>query len=280
MKIQVVSDLHFEFGCMDENYEKMIETPADVLVLAGDIATSQTIVPLLEDIKEDCGDKVVLYVPGNHDYYGTKRADLDKKFEEIHGNGLYILTEKTIHLDGVAFIGTTGWWDGSGGHFGLTVQGALNDFTAIHDVRENGSGIWWGQKARTFIEGRLYYYRANFPDMKRVVITHHFPHKRSIHRRFTGSLLNVCFYNAWEDIIKEYQPDVWIHGHTHTGWDYNEGKTRLVCNPQGYPEEFAVPKEKARDHYDKNNLTWSAQDYEIFKTTENGHFDPKLVIEV
>ena len=28
---------------------------------------------------------------------------------------------------------------------------------------------------------------------------------------------------------------MWIHGHTHQGSDYLLGKTRVVCNPRGYP---------------------------------------------
>lgn len=295
MKIQVVSDLHFEFGCIDSNYEKMIETPADVLVLAGDIAASNTIIPLLQDIAEDAPDKEVLFVPGNHEYYGTKRVKLDKELMEISNGNLHILLERDICMSGHVFIGTTGWWDGSGGTLGETVRHGLNDFRMIHDIHENGGdGIWWGQKARTFIDSRLYFYRANFPNMKRVVVTHHFPHRRSIAPQFRGSCLNVCFYNAWEDIIKEYRPELWIHGHTHCDFDYlvkdNDGHphvdivdnrvTRIVCNPQGYPEEFAVPKEKILAHYNKENLTLTDESYAIYKTTENQNFDPCKVVEI
>ena len=28
---------------------------------------------------------------------------------------------------------------------------------------------------------------------------------------------------------------VWIHGHTHTSFDYRIQGTRVVCNPRGYP---------------------------------------------
>jgi hypothetical protein len=27
---------------------------------------------------------------------------------------------------------------------------------------------------------------------------------------------------------------LWIHGHTHTAFDYTVGNTRVVCNPRGY----------------------------------------------
>ena len=293
MKIQVVSDLHNEFGVMSKNYEQMIDTPADVLVLAGDIGNHDSIIPLLKDIQEAKGIPVI-YVPGNHEYYGTSRKLLDKKFKAACSTNLQILMEKEIMLGGVAFIGSTGWWDGSGGHLGQQVKHGLNDFRMIHDVAENGDGVWWGQKAKCFIDGRLYFHRANNPDMKRVVITHHFPHHRSIMPAFVGSALNVCFYNAWEDLIKEYRPELWIHGHTHGGFDYvvkdNDGHphedivddrvTRIVCNPQGYPEEFAAPKEAISKHYEKYDLVATEPDFNIYATTENGFYDPSKVVEV
>ena len=30
---------------------------------------------------------------------------------------------------------------------------------------------------------------------------------------------------------------LWIHGHTHTRFDYRVRGTRVVCNPRGYPGE-------------------------------------------
>jgi hypothetical protein len=29
----------------------------------------------------------------------------------------------------------------------------------------------------------------------------------------------------------------WIHGHTHTHFDYKIGECRVICNPRGYPNE-------------------------------------------
>jgi len=293
MRVQCVSDLHNEFGMMTHNYDEMIDTPADVLVLAGDIGIHDSVIPLLKDIQKAKGCPVI-FVPGNHEYYNTTRKELDKKFKAACSTNLQILTEKDIVIGGVAFIGSTGWWDGSGGHFGSTVQRGLNDFRMIHDIYENGNGIWWGQKAKAFIDSKLHFYRHNFPDMKRVVVTHHYPHKRSIARQFMGSMLNVCFYNAWEDLIKEYRPELWIHGHTHCGFDYlvkgndgyphlpddDKGATRIVCNPQGYPERFVAPVDAIREHYTGMKLVASEADMNIYQTTENIHFNPSYVVEV
>jgi hypothetical protein len=29
-------------------------------------------------------------------------------------------------------------------------------------------------------------------------------------------------------------PVLWVHGHTHTSFDYRVGECRVVCNPRGY----------------------------------------------
>lgn len=294
MKIQICSDTHFEFGVLQKNYEKMVDTPADVLVLAGDIDASVGIISTLKKIKNDCYDKQVIFVAGNHEFYGTSRKTLEPELMSISGGNLHVLIERDIVIGGVVFIGSTGWWDGSGGTLGQTVKHGLNDFRMIYDLMDNGEGVWWGQKAKSFIDSKLHFYRENFPDMKRVVVTHHFPHRGSIDPRFNGSALNVCFYNAWEDLIQEYRPELWIHGHTHSAFDYqvhsnwghpheprdDKGFTRIVCNPQGYPEKFAVSKDAIMSHYKEHDLVASEADFNIYLTTENEQFDPSKVVEM
>ncbi len=41
---------------------------------------------------------------------------------------------------------------------------------------------------------------------------------------------------AWE-LIERHQPALWVHGHTHTSFDYRIGASRIVCNPHGYGDE-------------------------------------------
>ena len=37
-----------------------------------------------------------------------------------------------------------------------------------------------------------------------------------------------------DQYIEDLGADVWIHGHVHSSFDYNIGKTRIICNPRGY----------------------------------------------
>ncbi|WP_215884515.1 hypothetical protein [Acidithiobacillus sulfurivorans] len=40
-----------------------------------------------------------------------------------------------------------------------------------------------------------------------------------------------------EHRIQRWQPAIWIHGHVHDRMNYRIGKTRVLCNPWGYPNE-------------------------------------------
>ena len=67
-----------------------------------------------------------------------------------------------------------------------------------------------------------------------VVVTHHAPSPRSIHPRFAGLPLNVCFVSDTEHLLEGRRVALWIHGHTHDSFDYVANGTRVVCNPRGY----------------------------------------------
>jgi Icc-related predicted phosphoesterase len=38
--------------------------------------------------------------------------------------------------------------------------------------------------------------------------------------------------------VREHQPKLWFHGHSHDRCDYQLGKTRVVANPLGYLNEI------------------------------------------
>ena len=297
MKIQVVSDTHFEFGMVDHLYKKMIETPADVLVLPGDIAGEDEIMDRLLDIQEHSG-KQIIFVPGNHEYYHTSRKTLDEELSHIkHLNqNIHVLTERDVCIGGVCFLGSTGWWDGSGGHLGLTVKHGLNDFRMIYDLMDEGNldGVAWGRKAKTYLSSRMHWMRHNMPDMKLCVVTHHYPHPRSLSPQFAGSPLNVCFGNRWEWMIERYRPELWLHGHTHEPFDYivkeNDGHphkpivdervTRIICNPQGYPSQSATPPDVIEKYYKDRGFELDPASMNIYQTVENYSFDPCKIVEL
>ena len=287
MKLQIISDLHLEFGKMDKLYDKIISTDSDVLVLAGDISSCGNITEDLLAIQED-SNKTIIYVPGNHEYYHSTRKEVDKELRRIKNlnSKIHVLIEGDICIKDIIFIGSTGWWDGSNGEIGLAVKNGLNDFRLIGDLMDekNRDGITWGEKSAKYLSAKMDFCRKTFPDMKICVVTHHYPHSRSLSRKFANSPLNVCFGNRWEWMIEKYHPEMWIHGHTHDGFNYTVSeynpekeykdlkKTQIICNPQGYPSEGC----KLKKGGDKSNMN----DYDYYETTENYNYDPQLVVEL
>ncbi|MCS6946384.1 MAG: hypothetical protein NZM12_02070, partial [Steroidobacteraceae bacterium] len=70
-----------------------------------------------------------------------------------------------------------------------------------------------------------------------VVVTHHLPHRLSVHRRFGADVLNPSFASDLDDIVRA-PVSLWVHGHTHESMDYVVNGTRVLCNPRGYlPQE-------------------------------------------
>ena len=67
-----------------------------------------------------------------------------------------------------------------------------------------------------------------------MVVSHFAPTRLSISPLFENSPINASFVSDLEDRIKDWQPALWLHGHTHGSFDYQVGKTRVICNPRGY----------------------------------------------
>lgn len=290
MKVQPISDMHVEMGLIDGIYKKVVKTDADVLVLAGDIGSHNDIIESLIRMHHHA-EKPVVFVPGNHEYYGTSRAKLDILFDELNEDypNIHVLTEKAVKIGDVWFVGSTGWWDGSGGNIGQTVRFGLNDFRMIKELAWAESsaqwGIAWGREARIFFDQTLAKIRKDEgEDAKIVCVSHHYPHMNSLHPDFAGSPLNACFGNRWEWLIEKHHPTMWIHGHTHKAFDYwvkHEGHdTHMVCNPHGYPKEYAPNKSQIKKHFDKHYMGIDESTMSIYTLTENEEFDPNMVVEI
>ena len=87
MKLNILSDLHLGFDTMEGPV-----TDADLVVLAGDIARPRQAVAWALRL-----EKPVLYVPGNHEFYG---GSLDGALQELqqlcHGTQVQVLDRKSV----------------------------------------------------------------------------------------------------------------------------------------------------------------------------------------
>lgn len=240
MKIWVLSDLHLEIYPLDAP----LNVPdADVCVIAGDLSK-----PVANGVhwiaKNILPHMPTVYVPGNHEYYRSsiREGNLDG-LAAARELGVNLLMDDLAVIGGVRFLGATLWTDYRiMGHQRLAMahaQSAMNDHRAI-SLRSSPWERFLPTDALTFHENSKAFLRAaiNIPfNGPTVVVTHHCPHPLSIHPRYDGDLLNAAFVSDLSDLIEEGEPNLWIHGHTHSGFDYTARKTRIVCNPRGYGSE-------------------------------------------
>jgi hypothetical protein len=158
---------------------------------------------------------------------------------------IYFLEKNECETGGVRFLGCTLWTDFKLlGHPHLSILDAaigMNDFRRIRNSARNYSkfspndALVIHRESILWLEGAL---QQSHP--KTVVLTHHAPSVKSIPERYRGDQMNPAFASDLSNLILAYQPDLWIHGHIHTPSDYYIGKTRVICNPKGYPNEGVI----------------------------------------
>ncbi len=258
MLIRLMSDLHLEFG--DYAATQLPEDKETTLVLAGDITVaSNTIVDaIFIEFMGKCSEqfKQVVMILGNHEHYdGTFHKTADLVGHSVsHLRNVHIL-DNDVFLDidaKVAFIGATLWTD----------CGTLNDMTPNthlwHGMPESRI-VKYGEKkmsiddvrneylaSRDFIFDRVEKCKAW--GYKTVVISHHLPSAKSVHKNYVGHPMNIFFNSDMDLDILEANPKLWLHGHTHSACDYMLdkviGDTRIVCNPRGYHGAESPPESR------------------------------------
>lgn len=228
LKIQIASDLHFEFG--DKEYKSNIikhlsKSNSDVLVLAGDITCRKDIFETLKEFSNNFNS--VVYVTGNHEHYGThidKIRDIRNNVLDSFSN-VYWLDNSTCEISGQRFIGCTLWFPYD--KLNQLYEKNLNDFYSILNFRE------WVYKEN---ENSVKYLSDHVTETD-IVVTHHLPTNCSIHKNYQNDILNRFFVCNMNEMISKNAPKIAIHGHTHHQFDYVFHKTRIIANPLGYPEE-------------------------------------------
>jgi len=252
MKLNILSDLHLGLGALDPP-----DTDADVVILAGDLGRPKEAVAWASQLA-----KPVLYVPGNHEFYGNS---IEGTLEELRvlcdATGVQLLDDDEFVLDGVRFLGSTLWTDfmllGPEGREIAMREGQryMHDFSRIR-VDDATGAIFSPADSAALFERHSRWLAAKLAQPfagSTVVITHHAPSRKSIHPRFAESLLNACFISDVEHLMDGARARLWVHGHTHDSFDYVVNGTRVVCNPRGYAQ---------------------------YGVNENARFDPGFVIDV
>lgn len=251
MKLNILSDLHLGFDTMEGPVND-----ADLVILAGDIARPRQAVAWALRL-----EKPVLYVPGNHEFYG---GSLDGTLQELQqlcaGTHVHVLDRSEKVVAGVRFLGAMLWSD-----FGLfpgleaqakaQAQRLMRDFSRIRrsaahaDLFTPDDCVALFARDSAWLQSQL----GRPFDGPTVVITHHAPTRQSVHPRFADSLLSAGFVSDAAHLLEAGRVALWIHGHTHDSFDYVCKDTRVVCNPRGYARAGV---------------------------TENQAFDPDFIVDV
>ena len=240
MKIAVASDIHLEFG----NYEIQNEEEADVLILAGDITTSQEVGNHLEFFQQ-CSKQFsyVIYTLGNHEHYDSNFYDTKSIFVEALSRfkNIFVLDRSRVYLDDwntVFLVGTM--WTNADRKNPLIMQklkNSFSDFSAISNF-DPTTMVMQHDAFLSYVNEYMEEYRNRNSNTKVVVVTHHAPSFQSVHDKYrTPSAWDYNFgFASYDEEFITSNPEIslWIHGHMHESSDYNIVATRVVCNPRGY----------------------------------------------
>ena len=246
-KFKLLTDLHLEFygrmrpGLPEVPMWEPTETDEDidtVLLLAGDIHVGPKGQHWIEKMCERF--HVVIYILGNHEFYAQEYYKTIKFWKEVD-----MPSNFTFLHDDYCTVGNTRIF---GGTLWTNVTDAFN--------------VWHGRQRMTDYNvikfnhmGSGYYRKLNVQDTnnlhletvkklqqwlqvpwkgKTIVMTHHLPHPLCVADRFKTDSLTDFFMTDLDHIIKRFDIDYWVHGHTHDNVDVTVHGTRILCNPMGY----------------------------------------------
>jgi Icc-related predicted phosphoesterase len=237
VQLHILSDLHLEFAGLE-----IPNTSADVVVLAGDIHLGRE---GRRWARAQFGATPVIYVLGNHEFYGHAHPELIKTLQrETDGSNIHVLENSMVEFAGFTFLGCSLWTD-----FRiapdpkiamLTAEDVMSDFrlirnseqnrrlTALDTVKLHHASVGWLSAALQKVDRK-----------RTIVVTHHAPSRCSEAPYHRGTPLSPAFSSDLDDLVEPSGVPLWIHGHTHYNVDYQLGLTRILTNQRGYPDQFS-----------------------------------------
>jgi hypothetical protein len=245
MKFDLISDLHEDinkWSLGDPN------PGSEILVIAGDLCEyrklAETNFKTLREANERY--KHVIYVPGNHEYYGVNFQYFNLKLKEFceQFSGIHFLQPGTFEVPDtdVAFIGGTLFTDMNGDDKATkySIVQCLADFSYIFYTGDHYERRIITPQDYVNIHREFTLYFENecerLKDKKIVLVTHHAMSDKSVMPRFQMEYLMNGGFRSKMDWFFEKHKNVHVHchGHMHDVIRYTIANTRVYCNPYGY----------------------------------------------
>jgi predicted phosphodiesterase len=232
-KLRILSDLHRVF-------DRFLPDPveADVVVLAGDISTGTK---GLDWARKVFPHTPIVYVAGNHEYYGEAIPHLtDKLRRRARDLDISFLENEGCIHHGLRFLGCTLWTDlalfgrpddGANAVLGMADFRAIRVSPAFGRLRPMDTTVWH-RRSVTWLSEEMP--RSELPT---VVVTHHAPSASSLAPRYRHDPASAGYASVLDGLVERLGALLWIHGHTHHSVDYQIGTTRILSNQKGYPDE-------------------------------------------
>ena len=195
MKIQIVSDIHLGLApCALPN------VGADLLILAGDIHRPVEALRWARELPIP-----IIYVPGNHEYYGSSLPATDRLLRElVQDSNVTLLDCAEKRIGDLRVLGATLW----------------TDFLLYGDGPEREKAM---DEAKRFSR-----------DFSRITVDEEGLETLSPEHCATLFMQHANWLDA---LIESSGAALWVHGHTHNSCDYHIKRTRVLANPRGYVKD-------------------------------------------
>lgn len=249
MQIQLASDLHIETkGGLNAPTSAYPVAKSPILALAGDVypAMAPEFGEIIRRVAEPF--RLVLYVPGNHEYYGGigSISEMDRIMQQkcdAIPNVLYF-NKTSITVHGTLIAGCT-MWTNVPKSLWATAANEINDYrfirTAVNHTFTPKDSVTIHLDHKKWLKDTLSQARRGGVAKRAIIITHHAPTDALSERTQSRSRETFPYYFASDmgDLTTEPFVKVWCYGHTHESQCIRlTGHSPLFCcNGAGYPFE-------------------------------------------
>ena len=246
--IQVFSDIHIEYW----NKLPCIAVKAKYLFLAGDIGRLNH--SLFFKFFDYCSRnwEKVFYVPGNHEFYDSKKNYNELSFEykyklsTKYKNVFYLDNDFVALDDEINVYGSTFWTEPPFSSKNIA-KIYINDYNNIKYFNEDFNKV---VDLDTFFINKLS--KNSFNSLQTylsttnkytIIITHFPPFRRGTsHPKYLDNPRIENLYFSWADDtidkLNLFNVPLWISGHTHWSYNFDKFNTKFISNQLGYKDEL------------------------------------------